>query len=166
MNGLLSDPSGYINNAMGFNTSTGQGIGQMTGNTGFGSSWAGAPFQEGVTLDSLNQINQSGAGSAYQPTMMDNLFGWKGTDGTEHGGWGSTALSAGQGLLGAYMGMKQLGMAEDALAENKRQFNINYENQRQSMNTQLEDRQRARVASRGGNGGYESVSNYMDKHGV
>ena len=62
------------------------------------------------------------------------------------------------------MGMKQYGLAEDALKEQKRQFNINYEAQRKMTNSQLADRQRARVASNPN--AYESVADYMKKWGV
>ena len=79
-------------------------------------------------------------------------------------GWGNLALGALQGIGGAYMGMKQYGLAKDALAQSQAQFDKNYNAQRQSINTKLEDRQRARVAATGGTA--ESVDSYMDRNRI
>lgn len=79
-------------------------------------------------------------------------------------GWGNLALGALNGIGGAYMGMKQYGLAKDALAQSQAQFNKNYNAQRQSMNTQLEDRQRARVAATDGRA--ESVESYMNRNRI
>lgn len=79
-------------------------------------------------------------------------------------GWGGMAFAAGQGLLNAYTGMKQLDLFKDQLAFQKESFNKNYEAQRSTINTQLEDRQRARVASN--SGAYQSVGEYMDKNRI
>lgn len=100
-------------------------------------------------------------GKKTQGGLFSNFF-----DNPETGaqGWGGMALSGAQGLMGGFMGMKQYGMAKDQLKEAKRQFDLNYNTQRQTVNTQLEDRQRARVASNPGH--YESVGDYMKKHGV
>ena len=79
-------------------------------------------------------------------------------------GWGGMAFAAGQGLLNAYTGMKQLDLYKDQLAFQKESFNKNYEAQRSTINSQLEDRQRARVASN--SGAYQSVGEYMDKNRI
>ena len=50
------------------------------------------------------------------------------------------------------------------LAEGKRQFQINYGAQKTTINSALEDRQRARVASN--SSAYQSVGDYMDKNGI
>lgn len=52
-------------------------------------------------------------------------------------GWGSTALNLLQSGLGFYLGQQQLNQAEDALSENKRQFNLNYNAQKKLINDQL-----------------------------
>ncbi len=79
-------------------------------------------------------------------------------------GWGAPALGAASGLLNAWMGMKQYGLAKDTLSEGKRQFQLNYDAQKTTTNTQLEDRQRARVASN--SGAYQSVGDYMSANGI
>lgn len=90
---------------------------------------------------------------------MDSFLGKAGAP-----GWGGMALGAAQGLFNGYLGLQQLGMAKDAMKENKRQFNLNYDAQRRTTNAALEDRQRARLASNPG--AYESVGAYMNKNGI
>ena len=79
-------------------------------------------------------------------------------------GWGGLAVNAAGGLASTFLGMKQYGLAKQTLAENKRQFDLNYAAQRQTTNTRLEDRQRARVASNAG--AYQSVGDYMAVNGI
>ena len=79
-------------------------------------------------------------------------------------GWGNLALGAASGLASTFLGMKQYGLAKQTLAENKRQFQLNYDAQKQTTNTRLEDRQRARVASNAG--AYQSVGDYMAVNGI
>lgn len=103
-------------------------------------------------------------GSMQQGFNDSGFLQQRNADGTTSGGWGTAGLGVLQGLGSAYMGMKQYGLAKDAFAENKRQFGLNYDAQRTTTNSALEDRQRARVASNAG--AYESVGNYMDRNGI
>jgi len=105
--------------------------------------------------------------------LLGSFKGWLGdtgfigstdANGVKTEGWGGTAVGLGQGILNAFMGMKQYGLAKEQLAEGKRQFDQNYAAQRTTTNTALEDRQRARVASNAG--AYESVGSYMARNGV
>ena len=96
--------------------------------------------------------------------LFDNFFDTTDANGIKTQGWGGMAMSGLQGLGNSYMAMKQFGLAEDALKEQQRQFNINYEAQRKMTNAQLADRQRARVASNPG--AYQSEAEYMKKWGV
>lgn len=101
--------------------------------------------------------------------IFDGIMGSKSIDPTtgemvETPGWGMPALGVANGLLSAFMGMKQYGIAKDSLAEGKRQFQLNYDAQRQTTNSALEDRQRARVASNPG--AYQSVGDYMSANGI
>ena len=79
-------------------------------------------------------------------------------------GWGGLAVNAAGGLASAFLGMKQYGLAKQTLEENKRQFGLNYAAQRQTTNTRLEDRQRARVASNAN--AYQSVGDYMNQNRI
>lgn len=91
--------------------------------------------------------------------FMDKMIGTK-----DKPGWGGFALGALNAGSNIFFGMKQYGLAKQTLAENKRQFQLNYDAQKQTTNTALEDRQRARVASNAG--AYQSVGDYMKENGV
>lgn len=115
-------------------------------------------------MDWFNQVNTSPI-AAQMPAQdggwftKDAILGKNGQQ-----GWSNLALGALQGIGGTYMGMKQYGLAKDALAQSQAQFNKNYNAQRQTTNTQLEDRQRARVAATGGTA--ESVDSYMARNRI
>lgn len=129
----------------------------------------------GVTgAETANAVAQALPGS---PAGLGGLFSGVGkwmedsgflgrtlADGTKLQGWGGLALGAGQGLMNAFMGMQQYGLAKKTLEENKRQFQLNYDAQRTTTNSALEDRQRARLAANPG--AYESLSTYMDKNRI
>ena len=108
-------------------------------------------------------MNGAGNGS-FLGGLFDNFFDTTDPNGIKTQGWGGMAMSGLQGLGNSYMAMKQFGLAEDALKEQKRQFNVNFEAQRNMTNSQLADRQRARVASNPN--AYQSEAEYMKKWGV
>jgi hypothetical protein len=62
------------------------------------------------------------------------------------------------------MGMKNYGLMKDSLREGKRQFDMNWGLQRDMVNSQMEDRQRARVASNPN--AYQGVDDYMSTYRV
>lgn len=108
---------------------------------------SGPNFNSGAT-------NMSGPGAS--TGFFDDALG--------PNGWGNLALNAASGLTSTFLGMKQYGLAKQTLAENKRQFQLNYDAQKQTTNTRLEDRQRALVA-RNPNA-YQSVGDYMAVNGI
>lgn len=107
-------------------------------------------------------------------SFMSSLSSWMKSSGmlgsydantqTKTEGWGGMALGAGQALLNGYLGLQQLGVAKDALNFNKDQFYKNFAMQQKTINTRMEDRQRARVASNAG--AYQSVGDYMQQNRV
>ena len=109
---------------------------------------------------------EPGMFSAFTDSLRKN--GVLGSTDTKTGlrtdGWGGMALSAAGGLFNAYMGMKQYGLSKNQMNFQKDAFERNYASQRTSLNTQLEDRQRARVASNAG--AYQSVGDYMAKNRI
>jgi hypothetical protein len=121
---------------------------------GFGNPGGG----DGSLLDS------PGAGGASpEASFMQKFAGY--TDGEgQQSGWGSTAVKSLAGLSSLYFGMKQYGLAKDSFKENKRQFDMNFGAQQKMVNSDLEDRQRARVASNPN--AYQSVGTYLDKNAV
>jgi hypothetical protein len=101
----------------------------------------------------------NGATQATPKTFMESMLGT-----TEAPGWGGMALGAASGIGNLYMGMQQYGLAKASLAQNKQQFDTNFAAQKGLTNANLEDRQRARVASN--SGAYQSVGDYMSKNEV
>lgn len=136
------------------------------GTTAYSTPGPAAWQEEIVNSPGFNPIGSGGVtipGVTGQRSFMDGLLGYEGKNGYVPG-WGGMALSAASGIGQSLMAMKQYGLMEDQLKEQKRQFDINYAMQKKSFNSQVEDRQRARVASNPG--AYESVSDYMKKYGA
>ena len=96
-------------------------------------------------------------------SIMDSLrkSGFLGSDGNQ--GWGGMALGALGSLGGAFMGMQNYNLARDTLKSSQDQFAKNYAAQRTVLNSQMEDRQRARVSANANN---ESVDSYMNRNRV
>lgn len=111
-------------------------------------------------------INSQSSGGIWDSLFSrSSMFGGKDAEtGAITGGWVSPLAQIGGALFAGIQGQKQLKLAEDQFKENKRQFNANFNAQRQTTNTQLEDRQRARVASNAN--AYESVDSYMKRNSV
>lgn len=107
----------------------------------------------------MNQVNNGGGGSSILDSLRSS--GFLGSDGNQ--GWGGMALGALGSLGGAFMGLQNYNLAKDTLQNSKDQFNKNYAAQRQVLNTQLEDRQRARVAANANN---ESVESYLNRNRI
>lgn len=143
------------------------GLGNSLGTLGYGS---GAP----TTLTANQGSGTIGAGVPDNQSMTnlfsslfsrDSMFGSMNKEGTVFStGWVSPVAALGQSIFGAIQGQKQLALAEDQFKENRRQFDANYNAQRQSINTQLEDRQRARVASNPG--AYEDTESYLARNRI
>ena len=150
------DLSGIFGGTTGGGTG-GAGAGQSLVNfPGFGGGGAGAPVAGG---------GGAGGGLFNNLFSRQSLFG--GTDpntGISTGGWAPVALGAGQAIFGALQGNKAMGLAEKQFKEGQRQFDLNFNAQRQTINTQLEDRQRARNASNAT--AYENTDDYLRKNRV
>jgi len=124
------------------------------------------PGGSAPALENVPALNVAGTDVPVgDPNFMQSMLGYTNKDtGVHQQGWGGMAISGLSALGNAYMGMKQYGLAKEQFAESKRQYNQNYAAQRTLTNSQLEDRQRARVASNAG--AYESVGSYMNRNGV
>jgi hypothetical protein len=101
---------------------------------------------------------------ADQASWFDSFLGKKYSDGSQAMGWGSTLLDLGKAGMQGYLGLEQLGLAKDNLAFQKDAFSKQFENQRSLANTEMQDRQNARVASNPG--AYQDTNSYMKQHGV
>ena len=124
----------------------------------------------GTGMYGLDSSKFSGGNQGLQTNAISDflkrygIIGSTDNNGIKTDGWGGLALGGAQALGGAYLGMKQYGIARDTLENNKRQFELNYAANRANTNTQLEDRQRARVASNPN--AYQSVGDYMNQNGI
>jgi hypothetical protein len=98
-------------------------------------------------------------------SLWGKMFGQTNADGTQHMGALAPTINSLTGLGNAYLGMKQYGLAKDALRQSKREFEINHGNQVRMTNAELEARQRNRIAANP-NAGYRSVGDYMNEFGV
>lgn len=136
------------------------------GNSAFlnqSSSDIASGFQDPTKIPQFGGGSDDGSG-LFGGDAWAKMFGGVDGDGNQIGGAAPVLATLGQSIMGAYSGMKRYGQAQDQLKEAKRQFDANYEAQRKSINTSMEDRQRARVASNPD--GYRSVSEYMKKNRV
>jgi hypothetical protein len=104
------------------------------------------------------------AGPVTQWMRDQGIIGMTDKNGIQQQGWGGLALGGAQALGSLYLGMQQYNLAKDTLANNKAQFERNFAAQKTTTNANLEDRQRARVASNAG--AYQSVGDYMAQNGV
>lgn len=141
--GLSMDNVGYDSPGMRYDSPImGGGYGSMSG-------WGGGVAKAGA----------AGSGS-----MMDSFFRQKNAEGMTSGGYGELGLGLLSGGVNTYLGFKQYQMAKQGLQQQQKQFDMNYAAARQTTNTAMEDRQKARVASNGS--AYESVDSYMNRNRV
>lgn len=99
------------------------------------------------------------------PAAGRNWLSMDGFVGTPNApGWGGLAIGAAAGLGNLFMGMKNYGLAKKSFNESKRQFDMNWEAQKNLTNAQLADRQAARQAA--SPGFFEDTASYMAKYGV
>lgn len=160
MSGILETLFGGSSN----NTIQPGGYSPVTVNTdpqGVISQALGSRWGQAVAANGAVPGSDSGV---FSPSVMERFTGYNLKDGTKVNGWGGMALGGLSSLGNAMMAKKQYGLARDSLKENMRQYNQNFAAQRKMVNSQLEDRQRARVASNPNE--YESVGSYMSRNGV
>jgi hypothetical protein len=124
--------------------------------SGYGLSATGNSFVPGLGTGIPNfSLPETISNPTTGGSWLDSIGG---LDGAKLG------LGAITSLANAFMSMQQYGLAKKTLAENQRQFNLNYGAQRDTINTALRDRQAARVASNPG--AYESVDDYMRRNAI
>ncbi len=129
-------------------------------------NWGAEPtaMPAGVNPSIAGGANPLAANGGSPSPWQTKWFGGTNANGTGTNGIIPGVVGAGLGLASAWTGFQQLNLAKDQLKQNKDIFNLNFMNQAKSINTSLEDRQRARVASNAG--AYQSVGDYMKKNSV
>lgn len=111
------------------------------------NAWASTWQQAGVTNPGPLNPGTPEAGGNRWANWRETLFGGVNPEtNVQTPGAIATGLGLLQGGTNAYMAMRQYGMARRTFNENRRQFNLNYENQRKLTNAELSDRQRRRNA--------------------
>ena len=132
----------------------------------------------GSPMDALQPIDTSGF-AAMMKTTPDVAAGAGGgwfsraaafgdtnpVTGASTGGWAMPAVQTFSSLANAWLGMKQYGMAKDALKEGKRQFDMNYDANKKTVNESQESRQVARLDATGGRV-HTPVAQHMAQYGI
>src|SRR5690606_39259087 len=95
-------------------------------------------LQSGGPTDITSMGNWGGLASGFQPQsqgMFGGMSNWMNDsgflgktlgDGTKVQGWGAPAMGAVSGLASSFLGMQQMNLAKKTMAENKRQFDMNW----------------------------------------
>jgi len=115
-------------------------------------------------LENLGQANFSNILGNNSALSWNGAFG--GTDPISklhNSGWVSPLLRLGKGGLDAWLGIQKLGLAKDDLKFQKDAFSKQFDTQKTLTNTEMEDRQRARVSF---SPAAESVDSYMARNRV
>lgn len=121
-----------------------------------------APVQSVAPQVPQNLLASIAPGGKFAPVAGANGQGWFSKIG---GLEGLGSLAQGIGNLGqVYAAIKGIGIAKDQLALSKEAYQTNLNNQRQTYNTSLEDRIRARYAMEGRGAG--DVNSYLQKHSL
>lgn len=107
-------------------------------------------------FDKIKQVGSDVMGSALPKINPE-------TGKMESLGWAMPTLQGLSSLGNLYLGMKNYGLAKDQLRTQKDQFNMNYNNQRQLLNTQMEDMARARASA---SSKVESPESYMARNRI
>lgn len=119
------------------------------------------------TLTSPNWLSQlSGASVINDPNNMtwsQALFGGVTSDGKAISGIGNDLLGLANSGLNAYTSLGNLNLAQDSLNFQKSAWQQNFDNAVSSYNTELRDRQQARVDR---NSNAQSVADYMAANGL
>lgn len=96
-------------------------------------------------------------------SLFDGALDQRDAGGIINQGWAMPALGAANSMFQSWMGMKQLDLAKKSLSEQKRQFNMNWDAQRNSYNNQLAERQANKIAF---DPNSQDVATYMAKWGI
>lgn len=145
----------FNNSNFGLDFSSLKNASSQSGNLGVDlSSSFGTDYSKGFgeSFYPTNAINGTGTLSQI-PSWSDLAFGYKDASGAMHSGLASTGFDLLKSGLGFYLGSQQLKQAENTLAENQRQFNLNYNAQKDLINDQLAWQYQARKDRNANNAG-------------
>ena len=109
----------------------------------------------GLKTDGFNPLTLTPDSNSFSDWFFGNA---------QQQGKGGLVLGSLGGLGNLFMGMQQYNLAKQALSTTKEQIERNYNAQKAVTNADLEDRQRARIASNPG--AYTPLSDYMNQNGI
>ena len=134
----------------------------FTGNLNTDTSGYGLTYGMGNTGETFQPVDwTSGTGT---PTESPGFFSWDRALGTEgRAGWAPTAFQGLQALGGVYSAIQGAKAAKNLLNFQKQAYRQNYNQQAQTLNTAMQDRQNARRSS---SSSYQDTGSYMAQHGL
>ena len=145
----LQDVQGIPNNAFAGNLDTGvsgSGLTYGMGNTG----------QEFQPVDWMGDVGTS--------TESPGFFSWDRAMGTQgQAGWAPTAFQGLQAIGSVYSAIQGAKAAKNLLNFQKQAYRQNYNQQAQTLNTAMQDRQASRRSS---SNQYQDVDSYMKQHAL
>jgi hypothetical protein len=134
----------------------------------FGSG--NTPAMTGIGKAASSTITPTFKGGELQPyNDTPTVTPGEGFDSLKLFGAASQGLSGLGALLQAYNGYKQVQLGRDTFNFQKGSYNQDSSNQARLVNSELQDRQAARISSTGNNnagGVYDSLGSYMDRNKV
>ena len=134
----------------------------FTGNLNTDASGYGLTYGMGNTGETFQPVDwTSGTGT---PTESPGFFSWDRALGTEgRAGWAPTAFQGLQAFGGVYSAIQGAKAAKNLLNFQKQAYRQNYNQQAQTLNTAMQDRQNARRSS---SSSYQDTGSYMAQHGL
>ena len=168
MNGYAQGTAPFQFNANNSPTFTGlqdvQGIpsNAFAGNLNTGVSGSGLTYGMDNTGQEFQPVDW--VGDVGTTTESPGFFSWDRAMGTQgQAGWAPTAFQGLQALGGVYSAIQGAKAAKNLLNFQKKAYRQNYNQQAQTLNTAMQDRQASRRSS---SSQYQDVDSYMKQHAL
>ena len=134
----------------------------FAGNLDTGVSGSGLTYGMDNTSQEFQPVNWTGDVSATPDSP--GFFSWDRAMGTQgQAGWAPTAFQGIQALGGVYSAIQGAKAAKNLLNFQKQAYRQNYNQQAQTLNTAMQDRQASRRSS---SNQYQDVDSYMQQHAL
>ena len=123
----------------------------------------GLTYGMGNTGEAFQPVDWT-SGTGTPPPESPGFFSWDRAMGTQgQAGWAPTAFQGVQALGGVYSAIQGAKAAKNLLNFQKKAYRQNYNQQAQTLNTAMQDRQAAR---RSYSNQYQDVDSYMQQHAL
>ena len=132
----------------------------FTGNLDTDASGYGLTYGMGNTDETFQPVDWTSGTET--PTGSPGFFSWDRAMGTQgQAGWAPTAFQGLQAFGGVYSAIQGAKAAKNLLNFQKQAYRQNYNQQAQTLNTAMRDRQASRRSS---SNQYQDVGSYMQQH--